>query len=109
MKTSDNEELISIIGNEEKTEFKDQFDNIITSDKDNIKIQVAKEFNINGGKEPMVLGDTLATLLEDMLKAIQKLTVMTPVGTSTVPVNIADFAAIQSKLDTIKSKISNLE
>ena len=109
LKTSDNEELISIIGNEEKTEFKDQFDNIITSDKDNIKIQVAKEFNINGGKEPMVLGDTLATLLEDMLKAIQKLTVMTPVGTSTVPVNIADFAAIQSKLDTIKSKISNLE
>ena len=28
LKTSDNEELISIIGNEEKTEFKDPFDNI---------------------------------------------------------------------------------
>lgn len=109
LKTSDDEEICSIIGNEEKTEFKDQFNNRITSDKDNVNIYVDKKFNVNGGKEPMVLGDTLAVLLEDVLKAIQKLTVMTPVGVSSIPINISDFVAIQSKLDTIKSKISNLE
>lgn len=109
LKNSKNEELISVVGNEETTEFKDHFNNKITSNKDNINIKVDKEFNINNGKEPMVLGDTLATLLEDMLKAIQKLTVMTPVGVSTIPVNVADFVSIQSKIDSVKSKISNLD
>lgn len=109
LKNSKNEELISITGNEEKTEYKDHFNNKIVSDKDNVNIQVDKKFNINGGKEPMVLGDTLATLLDDMLKAIQAITVISPVGVTSVPVNIGDFAAIQAKLDTIKSKISNLE
>ena len=109
LKNSKNEELISITGNEEKTEYKDHFKNKIVSDKDNVNIQVDKKFNINGGKEPMVLGDTLAKLLDDMLKAIQAITVISPVGVTSVPVNIGDFAAIQAKLDTIKSKISNLE
>ena len=57
----------------------------------------------------MVLGDTLAKILDDMLKAIQAITVISPVGVTSVPVNVGDFAAIQAKLDTIKSKISNLE
>lgn len=109
LKNSKNEELISITGNEEKTEYKDHFNNKIVSDKDNVNIQVDKKFNINGGKEPMVLGDTLANILDDMLKAIQAITVISPVGVTSVPVNIGDFAAIQAKLDTIKSKISNLE
>lgn len=109
LKNSKNEELISITGNEEKTEYKDHFNNKIVSDKDNVNIQVDKKFNINGGKEPMVLGDTLAKILDDMLKAIQAITVISPVGVTSVPVNVGDFAAIQAKLDTIKSKISNLE
>ena len=109
LKNSKNEELISTTGNEEKTEYKDHFNNKIVSDKDNVNIQVDKKFNINGGKEPMVLGDTLAKILDDMLKAIQAITVISPVGVTSVPVNVGDFAAIQAKLDTIKSKISNLE
>lgn len=109
LKNSKNEELISIIGNEEKTEYKDHFNNKIISDKDKVNIQVDKKFDINGGKEPMVLGNTLAELLNEFLAAVQKITVISPVGVTSVPVNIADFAAIQAKLDTIKSKISNLE
>ena len=48
-------------------------------------------------------------ILKDLCKAIQQLTVVTPVGTSSIPVNIADFASIQAKIDNIKSKKSNLE
>lgn len=109
LKNSKNEELISIIGNEEKTEYKDHFNNKIISNKDKVNIQVDKKFDINGGKEPMVLGNTLADLLNEFLAAVQKITVISPVGITSVPVNVGDFAAIQAKLDTIKSKISNLE
>ena len=109
LKTSDNEELISIIGNEEKTEFKDQFDNIITSDKDNIKIQVAKEFNIDSGKEQMVLGNTLENLLKELIQAIQSIKVPTSMGPSGTPLNTAIFSSIEGRLKTFLSKKSNLE
>lgn len=88
--------------------YKDEFENEITAKDGQVDI-ISKKINHNSGKEPMVLGDTLAKLLDDMLKAIQAITVITPSGGSSVPVNIGDFAAIQAKLDTIKSKISNIE
>ena len=53
----------------------------------------------------MVLGETLAGIMKEILTAVQKLTVITPVGASSPPVNLTDFAAIQAKIDTIKSKI----
>ena len=57
---------------------------------------------------PKILANS-TDILKDLCKAIQQLTVVTPVGTSSVPVNIADFASIQAKIDNIKSKKSNLE
>lgn len=89
-------------------EYKDEFENEIKCTDGLIEL-ISKKINHNSGKEPMVLGDTLKSILNDLLTAIQKLTVITPVGTSSVPVNIADFIKIQSQLETIKSKKSNLE
>lgn len=88
--------------------YKDEFENEIVAKEGQVDI-ISKKINHNSGKEPMVLGDTLAKLLDEMLKAIQAITVITPSGGSSIPVNIGDFAAIQAKLDTIKSKISNIE
>lgn len=88
--------------------YKDEFENEVTAKEGQVDV-ISKKINHNSGKEPMVLGDTLAKILDDMLKAIQAITVISPVGVTSVPVNIADFAAIQAKLDTIKSEISNLE
>lgn len=88
--------------------YKDEFENEVVAKDGEVDI-ISKKINHNSGKEPMVLGNTLAKLLDDMLKAIQAITVISPVGVTSVPVNIADFAAIQAQLDTIKSKISNLE
>lgn len=88
--------------------YKDEFENEVTAKEGQVDV-ISKKINHNSGKEPMVLGNTLADLLDEMLKAIQAITVISPVGVTSVPVNIKDFAAIQAKLDTIKSQISNLE
>lgn len=88
--------------------YKDEFENEITAKDGQVDI-ISKKINHNSGKEPMVLGNTLADLLNDFLAAVQKITVISPVGVTSTPVNAADFAAIQAKLDTIKSEISNLE
>lgn len=109
LKDGKNDELISLIGDSEKMEFKDKFGNVITSNKENVNITVAGKFNVNSGKEPMVLGQTLVDLLNEILDAIKQITVITPVGTSSVPVNIASFASAQQKLKNILSTISNLD
>lgn len=93
---------------EEGFHYKDEFDNEITAKDGEIDIKSDK-INHNEGKEPMVLGDTLADLLKDLCKALQALTVNTSVGPSSVPTNVADFVTIQSKIDNIKSQKSNLE
>lgn len=109
LKNGKNDELISLVGDSEKMEFKDKFGNVITSNENNVNITVAGNFNINDGKEPMVLGQTLVDLLNEILDAIEHITVITPVGTSSVPVNIASFVSAQQKLKNILSTISNLD
>lgn len=88
--------------------YKDEFENEVTAKEGQVDV-ISKKINHNSGKEPMVLGNTLADLLNEFLAAVQKITVISPVGVTSVPVNIKDFASIQAKLDTIKSQISNLE
>ena len=109
LKDGKNDELISLIGDSEKMEFKDKFGNVITSNEENVNITVAGKFNVNSGKEPMVLGQTLVDLLSEILDAIKQITVVTHVGTSSVPVNIASFTSAQQKLKFILSTISNLD
>ena len=127
------EELISFSGDAEKSEYKDQFNTQITLNEENVSLSteidvnitakdsvvnlISKEVNIttddklnlDSGKEPMVLGDTLKGILNDLCSALQKMTVMTPVGASSVPVNVSEFVTIQSKLQNILSKKSNLD
>lgn len=88
--------------------YEDEFDNKVTIEDGKMTIE-SPTINHNGGAEPMVLGDTLATLLDDILSAIQSITVVTPQGTSGTPVNSPQFAAIQARLENIKSQHSNLD
>lgn len=90
------------------TLIKDEFGNVIKTSDGLIEL-LSKQINHNEGKEPMVLGNTLAELLSKLLDAIMALTVISPVGATSVPVNIQDFAAIKEKINDIKSKISNLD
>lgn len=88
--------------------YEDEFGNSIRCVDKLIEIK-SEQINHNGGNEPMVLGNTLQEVLSDILTAIQKLTVISPTGATSVPVNVADFAKIQQRLSDIKSKKSNLE
>lgn len=88
--------------------YKDEFDNEITVKDGEINI-VSKKISHNDGKEPMVLGDSLADFIGEFIDACMKLTVVTPAGTSSIPVNVADFAKLKTKFDSFKSKKSNLE
>lgn len=133
LKNNIDDELVTISGNAEKVEYIDQFKtNVVLGEESvdvkteidvnveakdatvnvtskEINLKTDSKLNLDSGKEPMVLGDTLKGILDDLLKAIQAMTVMTPVGPSSVPVNVAQFATIQAKLQTILSKKSNLE
>ena len=110
---------------EKKAELKDQFDHVITFDEekahmidkfsneatfnqDNIQFKCAK-FNVGDGAEPMVLGETLKGLLEDLISAITSITVPTPHGISGTPINSSQFSAINSRLKTMLSQLSNTD
>lgn len=133
LKNAVDDELVTITGDKEKVEYVDQFktnvrlskesvdvnteidvnveakDSAINVTSKEINLKTDNKLNLDSGKEPMVLGDTLKGILNDILKAIQTMTVMTPTGPSSVPINVADFASIQAKLQTILSKKSNLD
>ena len=58
----------------------------------------------NGGsEEPLVLGDTLVELLNELCTELQAMTHPTPAGPSGPPVNAPKFGAIAGKLKTILS------
>lgn len=109
LKDGKNNELITLSGNVDEMKYSDTFGNSITSNKDNINITVAEKFNVNSGKEPMVLGQTLVDLLNELFDAIKQITVTTSVGTSSIPVNVSTFASIQQKLNNVLSQTSNLD
>lgn len=106
--TEQNETISAITADADKTEFVDKNGNRITINADNVNIVPANQFNVNDGKEPMVLGNTLVNLLKEILQAIQQISVPTPHGVSGTPINSGTFSGISSRLETMLSKISNL-
>lgn len=108
LKNSVDDEVINIEGNKEGINVIAQ-DLTVNVDCGEINLKTSNKLNLDSGKEPMVLGETLKGILEDILKAIQAMTFTTAVGPSSIPVNVADFASIQAKLKNILSQKSNLE
>lgn len=94
--------------------YTDEFNNEIVCKNGEIDVtgqKIVETGNVqhNNGSEPMVKGQTLMNLLNELLSACMALTVTTPVGPSTPPVNVAQFASIQAKLNTILSQQSKLD
>lgn len=88
----------------------DEFKNEVTINGDKIQIKSGKEkIILQNGAQPLVLGDTLKSLLEAMLDAISSLTVGTVFGPSTVPINATVFQTIKSNLNTMLSKVSKTD
>lgn len=68
------------------------------------KVEIGKD-----APEAAVLGDTLVSLLQQLIDAIAALTVPTPVGPSGPPLNNAQFQNIKSRLKTALSQFIKLK
>lgn len=91
--------------------YEDEYKNAIYISKDEIQIKAdnSSKIKFGDGKEPMILGKTLKSKLDDIISAMQKLTVPTAFGPSGTPVNIAEFLAIQEQFETFLSKLTNTD
>ena len=96
------------IFDKDKAEITDQFGNKAIFNEENIQF-LTQKFNCGNGAEPMVLGNTLKGVLEELIQAITAITVPTPNGVSGTPLNTAQFSSIKSKLSTILSQLSNTD
>tara|TARA_R110000851_G_scaffold117451_5_gene244215 strand:+ start:45583 stop:47214 length:1632 start_codon:yes stop_codon:yes gene_type:complete len=55
--------------------------------------------------QPIVLGNELKSLIQELILAIKSITVPTGTGPSGPPINIAQFEAVSNKLDLMLSKV----
>lgn len=108
LKKNDSKELLKIESNDTQLKITDQFNNEVTL-KDGEIDMVSDKINHNGGNEPMVLGNTLKESLSNLIDAILSMTMVTPTGASSTPMNAAQFIQIKSQLNNILSQKSNLE
>ena len=108
LKKNDSKELLKIESNDTQLKITDQFNNEVTLKDGEIDV-VSNKINHNGGNEPMVLGNTLKESLSNLIDAILSMTMVTPTGASSTPMNAAQFIQIKSQLNNILSQKSNLE
>lgn len=101
-------DILSIVGNEKEYRIKDNWGNEFIINEENCQI-LTNKFNVGKGTEQMVLGNTLADLLKELIDAILNMTVLTHAGPSGTPINAAKFSEIKSKVDTILSELSNTD
>jgi hypothetical protein len=85
--------------------YEDEDENKIIIDKNKFQIESGNNvLNLGNGNEPLILGDTLAQFLNDLITEISKST------TAQGPLlNAAAIAAYTSQVDTIKSEYSNTD
>lgn len=81
--------------------------NVFVVNNDGSKVHVGR--GAENADEPAVLGETLKGLLEDLIDAINALTVPTPAGPSGTPTNSAQFSAIKGRLETMLSEVVDLK
>ena len=88
----------------------DEFGNKFTCSNGEMK-QESTLIKHNSGSQPMVLGDTLESIVGELLTAIEAITVTcsAPGVLSTVPTNIPQFEAIRARLQSMKSTKSKLD
>jgi len=75
--------------------------NIFVVNKSGSKIHIGD--GAENADEPVVLGNTLKGLLEDLIAAIKAMTVPTPAGPSGTAINAPQFDAVKNQLSTMLS------
>lgn len=104
----DGSEFIRLRHLDEETLIELDFDgNIFITNKSGKKVNIGD--GAETANEPAALGNTLKGLIEELIDAINALTVPTPVGPSGTPTNAAVFSSIKSRLQTILSETINVK
>lgn len=85
----------------------DQSGNVFVVNKANSKVNIGD--GAENANEPAALGESLKGLLEEILDAINAMTVPTPAGPSGTPTNAVQFSAIKARLTTMLSQTVNLK
>ena len=83
-------------------------DTIVNTNNRNVNINSGNG-NINLGNqnlESLVRGETLVQLLTELITAIEVMTVATPAGPSSPPINAASFSKVKSELNTMLSNLN---
>ena len=82
-------------------------DTILIEHKDGSIFEITPDgINIGQGTmEPVVLGTQLVTILNELITALETLTVGTAFGPSSVPLNVAALTAVKGKLNQILSQL----
>lgn len=90
----------------------DEFGNQIVVNKNGVTVTVpaGKKIVLQGNTaiQNSVLGNNLVSLIQELIATINQITVMTPAGISTVPLNVLDFTLISQKAKIILSQINFL-
>ena len=73
-----------------------------------IKIDKNKVYlgNVDKNNEPVTLSEQLISVLQDMLDLMAEITVTSPVGNTSVPLNSAQMLAMKEQLEVIKSEVT---
>ncbi len=108
-----------VVINSDRLLFNARTDSILLISDESVGISTNGTFNVDSGDiaiinspeiylgldavEPVVLGDTLLGLLEELCDALAAETHPTPVGPSGPPINAADYSSIKSRLKSFLS------
>lgn len=93
---------------EDRFQYRDEFDNEITAKKDEVVIK-AKKIIHSDGEEPMLLGQVTVDYLKDLIDLIEQMTFSNSAGVTGVTINKGSFDKLKGKIDKLKSKISWLD
>jgi len=96
-------------GETNRLEYADEFENKITTseDKINFRADKSKKIDFGDGAEPVVLAETLKSILDEYDDALGKLTVPTAFGPSGTRINAAEFKLVRDKFENFFSKLTN--
>ncbi len=95
----------------ERYRYEDEFENkvIISEEKVEIRADKSKKINLGDGKEQLVLGNKLLSILEEFDDALAAMTVPTAFGPSGTRINQIQFTKVRNKFKDFLSNLSNTD
>jgi len=110
MDDQDGAEVIRVKHSDGSTRIElDKDGNVFIVNKSGSKVHIGDGAENEQPTQPGVLGEKLKGLMEDLITAINAMTVPTPAGPSGTPINSAQFESVKGRLQTMLSETVDLK